>query len=140
MSFDMFVIMIRDGDAFDRAIVERAFAPLVRAAEDGDWDFGEKGELSGVTMLVGDEERIDGFSFNRPPRYEDFPEFWEALFDVLRLTPTVLVWPDDEPPISCIGNSAHLDLLPEEFLAHFGTPAIASSGGEIDAIIASKKA
>lgn len=136
----MFVLTIRDDidDSFERAIVEKAFAPFLTDTSGDYWNLHDaQGQLRFVNMHVDDAQRIGSFSINRPPCYDSFPEFWNALYDVLSQTKTVLVWPGEGPhPTSCVGNRAFAEELPADFIEHMGMPAIVSSGAEIDAAIA----
>jgi hypothetical protein len=139
MSFDMFVLTVREDvdDSFERAIVEKAFAPFLTDASGDYWNLHDAdGQLRFVNMHVDDAPRIGSFSINRPPAYESFPQFWDALYEVLRQTCTVLVWPGEGPhPTSCVANRAFAEELPADFIEHMGMPAIVSSGAEIDAAI-----
>ena len=143
MSFDMFVLMIRnDGkDCFERAIAERAFASVVEDVQESDWTCHDDDDV-GTHILIGgldtddEAEMIDGFSINRPPTYDHRPEFWNALFEVLRQTRTFLMWPDDGPgPTYCIANVDLEKEFPAEYIADFGRPAVISCGADIVAIL-----
>jgi hypothetical protein len=138
MRFDLFVCTMAKGETFKRAVVEDAFAPYVREARLGSLYFGDA--TSGLflsTLAIEEAESIDRFSINRPPRYGQCPEFWCALFDVLRQTPTVLVWPAPKPfPCLCIANAAVAGRLPPGLIADFGAPMLVSSGAAIGAAVA----
>jgi hypothetical protein len=139
MSFDMFVLMIRlDGvDFFERAIAERAFARYVDDLESGEWHFRKiHGESYGTRILIAEGQLIDGLSINRPPSYEKWPDFWNALYDVLRQTRTFLLWPDaGQRPHYCVGNPVFLDEFPSEYVTEHGKPAVASSGAELETAV-----
>ncbi len=66
---------------------------------------------------------------NRPPF---IPEFWNAIYEVLRQTKTMLYWPSSADPRCCIAQvNADADFLKrvEEAL---GPPAIVTCGAEIE--------
>jgi hypothetical protein len=139
MSFEMFVLTIREDrdDGFERAIVEIAFAPYVKGGTtDGYWNLQDaQGNPRFVTITVGDGPKISNFAINRPPTYESFPEFWAALYEVLRQTCTVLVW-RAEGQSCCTANPEFMrELASSDFFADLA-PILVSSGAEIDAAIA----
>lgn len=136
----MFILTIREDvdDSFERTIVEKAFAPFLTDTSGDYWNLHDtNGQLRFVNMHVDEAAKIGSFSINRPPSYDSFPEFWNALFDVLSRTKTVLVWPGEGPhPTSCIANRTFAEELPADFIEHMGMPAIVCSGAEIDGAIA----
>ena len=139
MSFDIFVVGIRGGEniAFDRAIVERVFRPLIDYQGQHGWGLKlpDWGPCSGF-VYIDDEPQITNFSVNRPPFV---PAFLDALFEVLCLTPTILVWPDAPPnPSACIANLEVFANLSPELRASFCNPPLVSSGAEIDACVSGK--
>lgn len=131
----MFVVTVREeqDDSFPRSIIENAFKDYVDDTADDYWNLRDAdGDQRFVNMDVDQGERISSFSINRPPDYETFPQFWEALFEVLRQTKTVLFWPGDPPhPIWCIANQNFLGDLPALMIDDMGKPAIVHSGLEI---------
>ncbi len=138
MRFDLFVCTIAKGQTFERATVEAAFATYVRDAKLGALYFGDatRGFFLSA-MAIEKAELIDRFSINRPSPYDQCPEFWCALFEVLRQTPTVLIWPAPKPyPCFCFANSALAGRLPPGLVADFGPPMLASSGAAIGAAVA----
>jgi hypothetical protein len=132
MSADMFVIAIPGGE-FPRVIVERAFAPYVDDVKDSDWiPHLPTGEATSAWMSVEQGETIDAFSINRPPDYEGFPEFWDAVFDVMRQTSTWCVIAGGGWEQNCC--VAHADLISDDMIEHAGARErvrVASSGAEL---------
>ena len=136
MSFDIFVTGFAKGavTSFDRAIVEQCFEALLGTREASGWRLKLPGwERIGAFLYVEDGDRIDGFSVNRPP---DHPLFWNALFEVLQQTPSVLFWPNDEPkPGACVARAELASDMPVEMLESIGAPAVVASGEEIKKLI-----
>jgi hypothetical protein len=93
VSLDIFLSTLTDDESalFDRTIVERAFKAIAVDQLSGYWNLRTlEGEMTSATISVSDRPRISHFSANRPPRHRYFPQFWNAMFEVLRQTPTVL--------------------------------------------------
>ncbi len=96
MSLDIFISTLTHDDIekFERAVVERAFRAIAVDQSGNYWNLQTpRQEKTSVTISVDEEESISAFSANRPPEYRSFPEFWNAMFEVLRETYTVLFWP-----------------------------------------------
>lgn len=140
MSFEISLMTFRqDGsDDFDRAIVERAFKDITVNQEGDYWNLRlPGGDMVSAAVYIEDQPKISGFFVTRPPALSYFPTFWDAMFEVMRQTRTLLQWPageEGEPPY-CVANLALVPDLPSEFIEHFGSPQIVSSGAEIDAAI-----
>jgi hypothetical protein len=134
MSFDIFLSVLRDGDEFDRSIVERAFASMTNDLKDDDWSLHDQdGEKYWGTVLIENKPAITGFSVNRPPFT---PEFWNAISEVLRQTPTALVWPGyPSRPSYCVANPDFAANLPADYVETWGPPAFVTCGAEIEAAI-----
>jgi hypothetical protein len=137
MSFDIFVCTMTEGDAdfFDRSIAERAFEFIVEDLTGDQWALKAPGggPCSG-TVFIDDERKISGFSVNRPPGYEGFPEFWDAIFEVLRQTRAIVVWPGDSPSY-CVANPDAISSLTPDFVEDFGPTVLVTSGLEIAATV-----
>ena len=120
MSFDVWVGCFQNGDiaTFPRAIVERAFADIADRSDPATWRLAD----SGGTLYIGEEA---GFAVNRPPGYD---EFWEAIVDVLRQTPSVLYWPGKGCVIADPSVAAHLH---PDLVAAVGTPTVTTDVAEI---------
>ncbi|MGO9674939.1 MAG: hypothetical protein ACLPSF_12360 [Methylocella sp.] len=135
MSIDIFVYGFEEGYKFDRLIAERALAPVVVLEMSGDyWEVRyPDGKAYSATISIDKEPQIRGFSINRPPR---FPEFWNAVFDVMRQTRVIMVWPGVGPhPRCCV---ARADLAPDvtfEIIGELGPPAIVTCGDDIHAAL-----
>jgi hypothetical protein len=132
----MFVFTVPPDSAerFPVALVEKAFAPYLPENHDGALFLD--GEQTWTTMTVhGDDgELINGFSFNRPPSYEGFPGFWDALYTVMRQTRTMcLIAGFGDDASWCVANPDIRDHLPEGFTADFGELKFASSAAELGA-------
>jgi hypothetical protein len=137
MSLDIFISAMTDDEAgkFDRALVERAFQSIA-VDQNGDyWNLQTRQrEMTSVTISVAKEPQISHFSANRPPDYHSFPEFWDAMFDVLRQTHTLLFWPADGPiPHCCLANPDML--VSAEVINALGEPAFVTSGAEMEAAV-----
>jgi len=139
MSFDIFLSVLpgSEEDRFARSLVERAFTGLTPKLIGDYWNLRTPGgEDCFANVSIDDEPEIDGFSVNRPPSFEAFPEFWNAMFEILHQTRTILFWPDDGPyPTYCIANPVLVTDPPPILIEIMGEPAIVSSGAEIDAAI-----
>lgn len=142
MSLDMFVdAFSEDGEnEFSRTLVEQAFAPFVEDVKDTHWCLNlRSGEQTSVNMDVDESELIDGFSINRPPSYESFPEFWDALYQVLRQTRTFcFVAGAKEDPNCCAANPDVMNEVPEtvqEIAEPRGGPRLVASAAELEAAL-----
>lgn len=142
MSLDMFVSAFsEDGENdFPRSIVEQAFAPFVEDVKDTYWRLNlRSGEQTFIDMDVEAGEMIDGFSINRPPSYEGFPEFWEALYNVLRQTRAFCVLAGvREDPNCCAANPDVINEVPEplqDVAAARGGVRLVSSAAELEAAL-----
>jgi hypothetical protein len=139
VSLDIFLSTLTDDEAaqFDRAIVERAFKAIAVDQLGGYWNLRtSEGEMTSATISVADQARISHFSANRPPDYGYFPEFWNAMFEVLRQTRTVLFWPAGGPkPHCCLANPDMTPQVPASLIDAIGEPAFVTSGAEIDAVL-----
>jgi hypothetical protein len=135
VSLDIFISTLTHDDIekFERAVVERAFRAIAVDQSGNYWNLQTpRQEKMSVTISVDEEESISAFSANRPPEYRSFPEFWNAMFEVLRETYTVLFWPACESvPHCCVANpKMHVS---RDVVAALGEPAFVSSGAEIEA-------
>jgi hypothetical protein len=131
MSFDMFAFAFKGGDLtqFDTAIVERVFGPLLAERDGDDWSLKlPEGPCFGA-ISVPVAPSTDSIAIDRPPLV---PSFLNALYDFLKQTRTVLVWPGGGPhPSACVADAAVIGDLPEDLVESFGTPTVVSSGAEI---------
>lgn len=126
MSFDVCVTCFQNGEpaTFPRALLERVFASIADRSDPELWIL--KG---GSTLFVDEGAEISGFSVNRPPEYD---EFWNAIMDVLRQTPSVFYWPGG----GCvIANSAVAKHLPADLIEALGTPTVTTDPSEIPDLI-----
>lgn len=141
MSFDIYVAALPYDESakFDRAIVVRAFEAIADDQASDYWllQMPDGGETS-VSLSIAQDAVISGFSVNRPPSHSAFPQFWDALFDVLSQTRTILLWPAGEgrPPY-CVANPTLALGLPSDFLEDMGNPILVASGADIVAAITS---
>lgn len=140
MSFTVFISTIGNGgkDTFDRAIVERAFKSIAVDQRGDYWNLRTPdGKIGFATISVEDQPKITGLSADRPPSFAGFPKFWDAMFEILAQTRTMLFWPTEGPhPIYCVADPALIQDLSADVIAALGQPAVVSSGAEIDAAIA----
>jgi hypothetical protein len=138
VSFDIFIVPASGDEAetFDRAAVERAFAPMLR--EPGDFTnlYHPDGRLCSAEVYVDDGPRISSVMITRPPGFAALPEFWQAIFDLLRATRTMLVWPaGEDEPNSCIANPDLIANPPPSLREDRWRLAKAASAAEIVAAI-----
>jgi hypothetical protein len=122
---------------FERAIVERLFAPYVHDLSGDEWAIHwPDGGACLAQLFIDDAPMISSFSVQRPP---DFVEFWDAMFQVMKETGTLLVWPGE--PFCCVADAAVLDELPEGFVEEAikrgGSLPVVSSGQELWDVIES---
>lgn len=133
MSF-MVILQTLKGDEetfFERAIVERLFAPHVRDLSGDMWEIHwPDGSGCSAQLYIDDAPMISSFNVERPP---GFVEFWDTMFQVMKETGTLLVWPGE--PFCCVADAAVLDELPkgfvEETIREGGSLPVVSSGREL---------
>ncbi len=119
---------------FDRTIVQQAFGSLIADPSDDHWEIVTlDGEFTGVGILIGLEPKITGFSVDHPPGFKEFPEFWDALIEVLQRTPAGMLWPCDARSNYCVANAAAAAVIPADFVESFGPPYVVSSVADIEA-------
>jgi hypothetical protein len=138
MSFDIYVLVITEGDRdhFPRAMVERAFASIAIDLSGDHWILQPpNGESVMANVSIDEEALINGFSVNRPTHYDYFPELWDALYDVMRQTRTILFWPTNSG-CCCIANAAFAAELPADFVADWPKLTFASNGLDVHNAIA----
>lgn len=127
MSFDIGLACFQNGEpaTFPRTLLERAFDLIADRSDPRRWVL--KG--GGSTLYMGEGAEITGFAVNRPPEYE---EFWKAVMDVLRQTPSVLYWPGG----GCVvANPAVTKHLPDYLIEAKGKPEVTTDPLEILEII-----
>jgi hypothetical protein len=120
-----------DGDLakFSRSIVERAMLPMMAGRGKEGWHITTPdGPTSGVLNLP-DIPTTSSFGVGRPPSH---PAFWNALFEIMRATPTVCFWPGVGPhPRACVADKSVIAELPPSMIESLGEPTVVSSGAEI---------
>jgi len=140
MSFTIYVSTLNNDDSnmFDRAIVERAFKDIAVNQTGAYWNLrSPDGHVASATIFIEEQPKISGFAANRPPSYSGLPKFWNAMFEILSQTRTILFWPTAGPrPHRCVADPALVPDLPSDLTNALGKPAIVSSGAEIEAAIA----
>jgi hypothetical protein len=139
VSLDIFISAMTDDEAdrFDRAIVERAFKAMAVDQSGDYWNLQTpQQEMTSVTISMEETSRVSRFSVNRPPDYHSFPEFWNAMFEVLQQTNTVLFWPAHGPiPHCCLANPDMIPQVPAELIDAIGKTAFVTSGAEREAVV-----
>jgi hypothetical protein len=126
MSFDVDVTCFQNGEPanFPRTLLERVFGSIADRSNPEQWVL--KG---GSTLYVGEGDQICGFSVNRPPEYD---EFWIAIMEILRQTPSVFYWPGG----GCVvANPEVAKHMPEDFIKALGAPEVVTDPSEILDII-----
>jgi hypothetical protein len=119
-----------DGESqFSRTLVEQAFAPFVEDVKDTCWRlYLKSGEQTFIDIHFEAGEMIDGFSVIHPPSYKGFPEFWEALYNVLRQTRAFCVLAGgQEHPNCCAANPDAVNEVPEPLRELAGRVAVPAS-------------
>jgi len=87
-------------------------------------------------MSVGNEELVMDLAINRPPAYDGFPEFWDAIFEVLRRTPTYRILLGVATHANCcIANPDILTELAADFAEARGGVRFVSSAVELVAAL-----
>lgn len=138
MSFDIFLASVHAGEPmpFPRAILEEIFQPYIEPHEgtsihvrfpDG-WDAwldcSDVVEVDGVSCVYG-------LVINRPPVS---PEFWDGLIELMRRTPTVLLWPGDGVCSVVVNPDVIKELSPGQ-IESTGIPAVITTKEEISKYI-----
>ena len=127
MSFDIFFQCLENGDngEFPVALFERGFRPF---AEHWDADHvflkypdGGMGEIYAETA----GETMNGFMISHAPAH---PEFWQALFELLRETSSCLFWPGGG---QVIARSSTRDHPAPDMIEALGEPSLVSSPQQI---------
>lgn len=118
MSFDIVVQCFRNGELakYPRAVVERAFAPFIKARRAHSWEL-EIGGKGGPRIYIRNEPEIHGFMVDRPGH----DAFWKALMRVLRETGSVLYWPGGGAVVTSKTILAH---LPPDLVEGVGRPLV----------------
>ncbi len=115
MSFDVWLTCFQNGEpaTFPRALLERAFAAIADRNDPERWILE-----GGSTLSLDEGTEISGFAVNRPPEYD---EFWEAIMEVLRQTPSVFYWPGGGCVVADPAVAKH---MPDSFIDGLGTPTV----------------
>jgi len=122
-----------DDELFERAVPERAFAVFGVETASPDWHLrAPDGDFYSAWMSVDTDPFLGCLSVNRPP---SAPEFWNAMFEVLRQTRIYLFWPAPGRPSYCVANPDWRSYIKPDFVEDNGEPAMISSGAEISAAI-----
>jgi hypothetical protein len=126
MSFDLFVVCVKDGlpATIARQDLDRSLAAYVAHREAGllrlRFADGES------TLYRADGERIGHFSINRPSAA---PEFHAALLALLRAENLVLLVPGECPPL--VGRAAMIAHVPADIVEAAGPPVVLADAQEI---------
>jgi len=122
VSFDIFLTSFQNSEVnpLPRSIVLAALSPIASRCESGYWRFTD----SVATIDIPDEGPISGLTINRPPGY---PEFWQAIVDILSKTPSVLYWGIG----AVVADRAVIAHLPRSFVEKLGMPTVTSDVTEI---------
>jgi hypothetical protein len=129
MSFDLNLICLKNGefDTFPSIIVQNIFEPFVKKRDEDLW-FLEFPDGGGGDMLGDRDERTNGVSIH----HASGGDIYDALYEVLRQTNSVLIWSFG----GCvIADSAMLAHLPEGLIESVGVPVVVHSGADIVAEI-----
>jgi len=136
MSFGIYVSALSGGKltTIKRSIAADAFADFIGIVDQYGWQLTLPGwGLCHGRFYIRDSPDIEGFSINRPPLV---PVFMDALYTVMRQTPTVLMWPALGPdPRCCVADPAVIKEMPPDMIEALGMPTLVHSGQEIIACI-----
>lgn len=130
MSLAVFLMtMIEDENGeqlrFDRSIVEQAFASFTLDQDTDNWRLlTPDGKLCLATLSVDVDRKITGFSIDGALT---MPTFWDATYEVLRQTPTIVVWPGRDPSY-CVAQLDYEKFVPADYIESFGPPVIVNCG------------
>ncbi len=115
--------------------VERAFQKIVADPSRDHWNVRTPdGARTRAEVSIDAQPRIRGFGVTRPPSFEGLPEFWNAIFEVMKETRTILFWPGADPYV-CITNPDFLRDLPADLAESVHGAVVVSSGAEICAAV-----
>jgi hypothetical protein len=127
MSFDLFFGCFHLGQkaSFPRNLLDEHFGPYISRRESTCFtvDFGDAGTSH---VYCDEDDRIDGFSVNRPVAAA---ALYQAIFELLRTEPLVLVMPGKCPPL--IGSAETAPHVPADMVDALGNPVVVQSPGEI---------
>ena len=132
MSFDIFLVCFRNGDAapFKREVFEAIFLPHcdnVRAYKsDPSFMRVEYRDGSGGDIYCGDERDIDNIMFN----HCGGESFFNDMFDLADRTLSIIFWPD-ATPVYVYTNAAVLKELPKDFIEKGDRSRLVRSGFDI---------
>ncbi len=127
MSFDLFMACFQNGEVafFPREVAVNAFAPIATKREPGIWRFvSNRG-----TLYLDDQPVTAGLTINRPPGGD---EFWTAVLEVLRRTPSVLYW---GPSGAVVADASVIAQLPASFVESVGIPTVTTDIAEIHELL-----
>jgi hypothetical protein len=126
MGFDLFLLSFQNGESstFPISLVERRFGAYATSRDEDWWvlEYPDGGYCEVFIDATG--EVVETFMVARPPASL---EFWQALFELLRETPSCLCWPGGGP---LIANPSVRDQLPKG-KGELGEPTIVSTPEQI---------
>ena len=122
MSFDVGLTCFQNGEpaTFPRSLLERVFSSITDRSNPDEWILD-----GGSTLYMGGGHEITGFAVNRPPEYE---EFWQAIMEILRETPSVFYWPGGGCVVANADVAKHMSA---EFIEGLGEPKVVTDPMEI---------
>lgn len=126
MSLDIFMQAYRSGEptTFKRMVMDQVFGANLSINED---DFARVGftDGSGGQMFFSEGDDLHGVMFN----HCGGEAFWNALFDLLKRTGSVLFWPGGGGYL--VADMAVVAHLPRGMVAESDTVTLVTSGTEI---------
>jgi len=139
MGFTIYLSSLPDDPPakFERALVERAFAPIAAEMYGDGWSLRAPDGEWLAEVSLDDAPLIDGFRVNRPPSYDYLPGLYDALFEILRQTRTFLFWLAAEGggPHYCVADADLIPPLVAQFGHYMGEPVLLASGADIEPAI-----
>lgn len=127
MSFDLFMMCVRDGETatFTRKLFEEIMS---RDAIDPELPMRDVTypDGSGSHICGADRDVMDGVSFNRPGGYT----FYDHLWELADRTNSFFTWPDTGRSIA-VTRSDMIAHLYEGAAESFGPPYVARTGKEL---------
>ena len=126
MSFDVHLICLRNGepDMFPAQIVRDVFEPYIESRDEDLWVLAFPDGGGGEMLGEDGTEETNGVSIDGASGSDIF----DALYEVLRQTNSVLVWSFG----GCVvANASVIADLPEGLIEENGEPVVVRSGAEI---------
>ncbi len=127
MSFDVFLMCVRDGEeaTFKREVLEEVMG---RGAINPDYPLSNVYYADGMSVIYGgDDEDIDSLMFN----HFGGDTFFDRLWELADRTGSFLTWPDGECSLA-VTCPEMIDQIYPSVIESVGPPIIVRSGKELE--------